>query len=87
LDFLFLIHKKKKAAKKTYSIISKTLIIREAFLLKGTVRKFERSETSAYKKITLSSTILLVLLKKTKNKTKGETWAKKPIKNNNTNLC
>ncbi len=63
------------------------LIIREEWLLKAPSKKSKINEASTYKKITLSSTILFILLKNTKNKTKGDTCAKKPIRNNNTNVC
>ena len=42
------------------------------------------SDTSTYKKITLSSTILLIPLKNIKNMTKGDTCANKNITNSGT---
>jgi len=62
-------------------------IIEDALLWKAPRRKLKISDVRTYKKITLNSTILLILLKNRKNRIKGETCAKKPIINNAFNLC
>jgi hypothetical protein len=62
LNFLFCMHKKKKAEKKAYSHMANALIIKEALLLKTPSKKSEIKDINTYKKITLSSIILLILL-------------------------
>lgn len=69
-------------AKKTYSAIAEILKIKEVSLASFwniPSKKSEANDVRAYKKTTLSITILLVLLKKTKNKTKGESCANKAM--------
>ena len=62
-------------------------MIDSEWVLKAPSSESEIKENKAYKKITFTSIILPILLKNTKNKTKGDICATKNIVNSTTKEC